>query len=65
VGLADALKALDLMRARTNDDLQFVGVLSRQSKACAYLDAMAALRGQQIVVKCLMEGDAALSYCSP
>ena len=59
-GLADALNAHDLVRARSYlaDDLHFVGVFGPPiDGADAYLDAMARLGAQQVIVKCLAERD--------
>jgi hypothetical protein len=57
-GLADALNAHDLVRARRYlaDDLHFVGIFGPPiDGADAYLDAMARLGAQQAIVKCLVE----------
>jgi hypothetical protein len=59
-GLADALNAHDLVRARRYlaDDLHFVGMFGPPiDGADAYLEAMARLGAQQVIVKCLVERD--------
>jgi hypothetical protein len=59
-GLADALNAHDLVRAKSYlaDDLHFVGVFGPPiDGADAYLDAMARLGAQQVILKCLVERD--------
>ena len=69
-GLADALNAHDLVRARSYlaDDLHFVGMFGPPiDGADAYLDAMARIGAQQVIVKCLVERDevACQYYLSP
>jgi hypothetical protein len=59
-GLADALNTHDLVRARSYlaDDVRFIGTFGPPiDGADAYLDAMARLGAQQIIVKCLVERD--------